>query len=104
MARGTEPGWAAEAVSRTPNPPCCRASDSASLLLLWKYTTTVLWPCIDEHGVDLGRPPSRAEVLSGDPLLIDPYAQLHLQLSAPTLAQLRSECPALPAYLTPASG
>jgi len=79
-------------------------SDSGSLLLLWKYTTTVLWPCIDEHGVDLGEAPSRADVLSGDPFLIDPYAQLHLQLSAERLAQLRAVCPALPAYLTPASG
>ncbi len=79
-------------------------SDSASLLLLWKYSTTVLWPCIDRHGVDLGDPPSRADVLSGDPMLIDPYAQLHLQLTETRLAELRTECPALPAYLTPASG
>ncbi|MEO7722493.1 MAG: hypothetical protein ABIS08_11335 [Pseudolysinimonas sp.] len=78
-------------------------SDSASLLLLWKYSTTVLWPCITEHDIALGAPPSRADVLSGDPLLIDPYAQLHSQLSAVRLAQLRLDCPALPAYLTPAS-
>ena len=79
-------------------------SDSASLLLLWKYSTTVLWPCIDRHGVDLGDPPSRADVLSGDPMLIDPYAQLHLQLSESRLDQLRTACPVLPAYLSPASG
>ena len=79
-------------------------TDSASLLLLWKYSTSVLWPCISQHGVDAGPPPSRADVLSGDPLLIDPYARLHLQLAAARLAQLRVDCPALPAYLSPATG
>ena len=79
-------------------------TDSASLLLLWKYSTSVLWPCIAHHDVDAGPPPSRADVLSGDPLLIDPYARLHLQLTAARLAQLRVACPALPAYLAPASG
>jgi hypothetical protein len=79
-------------------------SDSAGLLLLWKYSTTVLWPCLDEHGVDLGQPPSRADVLSGDPMLMDPFAQLHSQLSAARLSQLSTECPALPSYLAPASG
>ena len=79
-------------------------SDSAGLLLLWKYSTTVLWPCIDEHGVDLGKPPSRADVLSGDPMLMDPYAQLHSQLSASRLSQLSRECPVLPSYLAAASG
>jgi hypothetical protein len=79
-------------------------SDSAGLLLLWKYETTVLWPCIAQHGVDAGPPPSRADVLSGDPLLIDPYARLHLQLAAHTLAQLRADCPAVPAYLSSATG
>lgn len=79
-------------------------SDSASLLLLWKYSTTVLWPCITQHDVDAGPPPSRADVLSGDPLLIDPYARLRSEISVARLAQLRSDCPVLPAYLTPASG
>ncbi len=79
-------------------------SDSAGLLLLWKYSTTVLWPCIAQHDVDAGPPPSRADVLSGDPLLIDPYARLHLQLSGERLTQLRVDCPAVPAYLTSAAG
>ena len=79
-------------------------SDSAGLLLLWKYSTTVLWPCIDRHGIDLGQPPSRADLLSGDPMLIDPYARLYSQLSSARLAQLHAECPALPAYLASASG
>jgi hypothetical protein len=74
-------------------------SDSASLLLLWKYSTTVLWPCIVQHDVDAGPPPSRDEVLSGDPILIDPYARLYSQISSTRLAQLRVDCPALPAYL-----
>ena len=79
-------------------------SDSASLLLLWKYSNTVLWPCIAQHHVDAGPAPSRADVLSGDPLLVDPYARLHLQVSAKQLAQLRIECPALPAYLASETG
>jgi hypothetical protein len=74
-------------------------SDSASLLLLWKYSTTVLWPCIRQHDVDPGAPPSRADVLSGDPLLIDPYTRLHFELTSARLAQLRVDCPSLPAYL-----
>jgi len=78
-------------------------TDSAGLLLLWRYATAVLWPCVAQHGVDLGAPPTRAQVLSGDPMLIDPYAQLHSALSATRLAQLQRACPALPAYLTPAS-
>ena len=79
-------------------------SDSASLLLLWKYSTTVLWPCITQHDIDPGPAPSRADVLSGDPLLIDPYARLHSQISAPRMAQLRVDCPALPEYLNSATG
>jgi hypothetical protein len=78
-------------------------TDSAGLLLLWRYTTAVLWPCVEHHGVDLGAPPTRAQVLTGDPMLIDPYAQLHSALSATRLAQLERACPALPAYLSPAS-
>jgi len=78
-------------------------TDSAGLLLLWRYTTAVLWPCVAEHGVDLGEPPTRAQVLSGDPMLIDPYAQLYSALSTTRLAQLQHACPALPAYLAPAS-
>lgn len=79
-------------------------ADSASLLLLWKYSTTVLWPCIAQHDVDAGAPPSRAEVLSGDPVVIDPYVRLHFHISTARLAQLRIDCPALPAYLALASG
>ncbi len=75
-------------------------SDSAGLLLLWRYSTTVLWPCIAQHDIDAGPPPSRADVLGGDPLVIDPYARLYSRLSAPRLAQLRLDCPAMPAYLT----
>jgi len=79
-------------------------SDSAGLILLWKYSTTVLWPCIAQQDVDAGRPPSRADVVSGDPVLIDPYVRLQYQVSAPRLAQLRADCPALPSYLAAASG
>ncbi len=74
-------------------------ADSASLLLLWKYSTTVLWPCITEHDIDPGTPPTRADVLTGAPLLIDPYARLHFEISSARLTQLRADCPALPAYL-----
>lgn len=79
-------------------------SDSAGLILLWKYSTTVLWPCIAQQDVDAGRPPTRAEVMSGDPVLIDPYVRLQYEVSAPRLAQLRADCPALPSYLSAASG
>lgn len=78
--------------------------DSASQLLLWKYSTAVLWPCIAQHDIDPGPPPSRADVLSGDPLAIDPFARLHSRISAARLAQLHLDCPSLPAYLTPAAG
>jgi hypothetical protein len=74
-------------------------ADSASLLLLWKYSTTVLWPCIAQHDVDPGPAPSRTDVLSGDPLLIDPYARLRFELTSVRLTQLRADCPAVPPYL-----
>jgi len=79
-------------------------NDSAGLILLWKYSTTVLWPCIARQDVDAGPPPTRAEVVSGDPVLVDPYVRLQYQVSAARLAQLRVDCPALPSYLMPASG
>jgi hypothetical protein len=79
-------------------------SDSAGLLFLWKYSYEVLWPCIAQHGVDPGRTPSRADVLSGDQMLIDPYARLHSQISGERLAQLRRDCPAVPSYLRSAAG
>lgn len=79
-------------------------TDSAGLILLWKYATTVLWPCVAEHDVDPGPAPTRDQVMSGDPVLVDPYVRLRSQLSTPRLAQLRADCPELPAYLEPASG
>ncbi len=88
IARGVQPNY---------------PSDSAGLLLLWKYSSTVLWPCYARHGVHVGRPPSRAAFLRGDPLQIDPLILLRGPVPKELRAQLQRDCPLLPGYLsTPA--
>lgn len=74
-------------------------SDSAGLLLLWKYSTTTLWPCFAEHGVDIGPVPSRSTFLTSDPLRIDPFNLIRIPVSDELLTQLRTDCPPVPAYL-----
>ena len=78
-------------------------SDSAALLLLWKYSASVLWPCFARHGVDAGPVPSRAVFLAGDPLQIDPYDLVVSPVSDSVRQTLRRDCPALPDYLRPAA-
>jgi hypothetical protein len=84
IARGTQPDY---------------PSDSAGLLLLWRYSTTVLWPCYAQHGLDVGSPPSRAAFLRGDPLQIDPLMLLRSPVSDELWAQVQRDCPSLPSYL-----
>jgi hypothetical protein len=74
--------------------------DSAGLLLLWKYSSTVLWPCFAQHGVDVGPTPSRAAFLGGDPQQIDPFDLIRTSISDQLWAQLHRDCPIVPAYLT----
>lgn len=75
-------------------------TDSAGLLLLWKYSSTVLWPCYAQHGVDVGRPPSRATFLRGDPLQIDPLNLRRGSVSDELWAQVQRDCPLVPSYLS----
>jgi len=75
-------------------------TDSAGLLLLWRYSNTVLWPCYAEHGLDVGPAPSRAAFLRGDPLQINPLEQLRGPISDELWAQVQRDCPSLPKYLT----
>lgn len=79
-------------------------TDSAGLLLLWKYSITVLWPCFAQHGVDVGPAPSRAAFLTGDPLKIDPFNLIRSRVSDELRQQLRRDCSAVPPYLTSAAG
>lgn len=78
-------------------------NDPGSLLLLWKYSRSVLWPCLADHGVDAGAPPPRRAFLGGDPLLFDPFDRLASSRGAQEIAELRHECPPLPDYLAPAA-
>jgi hypothetical protein len=78
--------------------------DSAGLLLLWKYSATVLWPCFAQHGVDIGPLPSRATFLEGDPLQIDPFNLIRSGVSDELWAQLHRDCPPVPSYLKTAVG
>lgn len=87
------------AASRLPSYPV----DSAGLLLLWKYSTTVLWPCFAQHGIDVGSTPSRAQFLRGDPLVLDPYYVGRSSISEVQYLELQRDCPALPAYLMTAT-
>lgn len=79
-------------------------TDSSGLLLLWKYSSTVLWPCLAQHGVDAGPTPSRATFLSGDPVRVDPYNLIRSRVSDKLWAQLRRDCPAVPPYLRSIAG
>ncbi|MEP6842497.1 MAG: hypothetical protein ABJA11_03180 [Pseudolysinimonas sp.] len=85
-------------------PPEAYPTDTAGLLLLWRYSTSVLWPCLAQHGVDPGPSPSRADIVGGDPLRINPYARLYSRISDERLQQLRRDCPAVPPYLIPTAG
>lgn len=85
VARGTQPDY---------------PSDPAGLLLLWRYSSTVLWPCYAQHGLDVGPAPSRATFLRGDPLQMNPLDQLRGPVSDELWAQVQRDCPTLPRYLT----
>lgn len=74
-------------------------TDSAGLLLLWRYSNTVLWPCYAQHGVDVGPPPSRATFLRGDPLQINPLELRRSPVSDELWRQVQLDCPLLPGYL-----
>jgi hypothetical protein len=74
-------------------------TDSAGLLLMWKYSSTVLWPCYALHGVNVGSVPTRATFLRGDPLQINPLNLLRGSISDELLAQVQRDCPPLPGYL-----
>lgn len=92
IARGTQPDY---------------PTDSAGLLLLWRYSSTVLWPCYAQHGLDVGPAPSRAAFLRGDPLRINPLDQLRGPVSDELWVQVQRDCPSLPRYLnsaTPVAG
>ena len=84
IARGTQPDY---------------PTDSAGLLLLWRYSSAVLWPCYAQHGLDVGRAPSRATFLRGDPLQINPLDQLRGPVADELWAQVQRDCPSLPKYL-----
>jgi hypothetical protein len=95
------------ASSRLPSYP----RDSGQLLLLWKYSATVLWPCFRRHGIDVGPTPSRADFLGGDPLKLDPYYVARASMTELQYLQSQRDCPAIPDYLatptptpTPAGG
>jgi hypothetical protein len=74
-------------------------SDSAGLLLLWRYSSTVLWPCYERHGLDVGPAPARAVFLGGDPLQINPVDQVRGPVSEELRVQVQRDCPSIPSYL-----
>lgn len=77
--------------------------DSSGLLQLWRYSSTVLWPCFAEHGFDLGATPSRADFLRGDPLQINPFFRLRSSITEVQFRELSVSCPLLPSYLRTAA-
>lgn len=79
-------------------------SDSAGLLQLWRYSTAVLWPCYEQHGLDVGPAPSRAAFLRGDPLQINPLNLLRGQVADELWAQVQRDCPSIPGYLAAPTG
>ena len=39
-------------------------TSSSQLLQLYRYETTVLWPCMTSHGIKMGAPPSRDQFVN----------------------------------------
>lgn len=73
--------------------------DAGGLLLQWKYSTSVLWPCFVAHDLDPGPTPTRAVFLDGDPLKIDPFSRLQTPLSQARYLDVQRDCPLIPTYL-----
>jgi hypothetical protein len=76
-------------------------SSSSQLLQLYRYDSTVLWPCLTSHGINVGDPPSRDQfVSSSSALTADPFSALTptRKLLPHLVAALRA-CPLRPAYL-----
>lgn len=76
-------------------------SSSSKLLQLYRYDSTVLWPCLQSHGIDVGDPPSRDQFVdSFSALTADPFsAMTPTRKMLPRLAAALQACPLRPAYL-----
>ncbi|MEO6114867.1 MAG: hypothetical protein ABIP33_00625 [Pseudolysinimonas sp.] len=76
-------------------------TSSSQLLQLYRYETTVLWPCMTSHGIKMGAPPSRDQfVNSFTALTADPIAAMTpTPKQLPRLVSALEACPLRPAYL-----
>ncbi|HEY4152528.1 MAG TPA: hypothetical protein VGM38_04340 [Pseudolysinimonas sp.] len=76
-------------------------SSSSQLLQLYRYDTTVLWPCMASHGIKLGDPPTRAQFANSfTALTVEPFAAMApSRKSLPRLVKALEACPLRPAYL-----
>lgn len=76
-------------------------SSSSKLLQLYRYDSTVLWPCLQSHGIDVGDPPSRDQFVSrSSARTADPFsAMTPTRKMLPRLVAALQACPLRPAYL-----
>ena len=74
---------------------------SSQLLQLYKYDSTVLWPCLAAHGLRLGPAPTRADFANDSAAQsVDPFRGLNLsRRTLPRLVAAARGCPLRPAYL-----
>lgn len=75
---------------------------SSSQLVQWyKYDTTVLWPCLTAHGLDIGDPPLRADFSDAfRAQSVDPFQGMEIsKRTLPHLVAAVQDCPVRPSYL-----
>lgn len=81
--------------------PSVLPSTSSQLLQLYRYDSSVLWPCLAAHGLKVGAPPSREDFANAfTASAVDPFRGLNLSKpELPRLIAAAQDCPLRPSYL-----
>jgi hypothetical protein len=74
---------------------------SSQLVQRYKYDTTVLWPCLAAHGLEVGDPPDREDFSDAfRAQSVDPLAGVKVsERTLPRLIAAVRDCPLHPSYL-----
>jgi hypothetical protein len=74
---------------------------SSQLVQRYKYDTTVLWPCLAAHGLEVGDPPDREDFSDAfRAQSVDPFAGVKVsERTLPRLIAAVRDCPLHPTYL-----
>ena len=86
--------------------PSTLPTSSSQLLQLYKYDTTVLWPCLKGIGLDPGFLPTRADFATRSSAQnVSPYRSMAMQADEVKLLVASAQlCPSRPAYLSASRG